>query len=393
MKFELGLFDDPYRYSDPDREKERVMSPEHLDFAREMARKSIVLLKNDRNTLPLAGDISSIALIGPLADNQRELIGSWSAAGDYTKSVTLHKGIENRQGSTTRIVYARGANINDDDKSGFAEAIRAAANADVVVMALGEYALQSGEAASRANIGLPGVQEELFLELTKLGKPIVVVLMNGRPLTIGTIDEKADAILETWFLGTMAGDAIADVLFGDYNPAGKLPVTFPRAVGQIPIFYNHKNTGRPENKDDKYTSKYLDVPNEPLYPFGYGLSYTTFEYSDISLSNTSVNMNDTLTASITITNTGNRAGEEVVQLYTRQLVGSMTRPVKELKGFEKISLEPGESSKVSFALTWKDLAFYNAHNEFKAEPGDFMLFIGTHSDDVMTTSFTLIDSK
>lgn len=390
MKFELGLFDDPYRYSDPEREKTLVMTSENLDFARDFSRKSIVLLKNDDSTLPLSGDVGSIALIGPLADNQRELIGSWSAAGDYKKSVTLRQGIVNRQGERTRINYALGASIDDDDKTGFAEAIRAARNSDVIVMALGEYALQSGEAASRANIGLPGVQEELFLQLAGLGKPIVVVLMNGRPLKLERVDEKASAILETWFLGTMAGDAIADVLFGDYNPSGKLPVSFPRTEGQIPLFYNHKNTGRPKSPD-KFTSKYLDVPNSPLYPFGYGLSYTSFEYSDIRLSNTEISMDEVLEASVTVSNTGDRFGEEVVQLYIRQLVGSITRPVKELKGFQKIGLRPGESKEVRFHLSWKDLAFYNADNLFKAEPGDFYLFIGTNSEEVKQAQFVLLE--
>lgn len=390
MKFELGLFDDPYRYNDVQREKDLVMSDEKLEFARDFSRKSIVLLKNENNTLPLSSDIRSIALIGPLADNQREMIGSWSAAGDYSKSITLKQGIENRQAANTTIHFAHGANINDDDRSGFPQAISAAQNAEVIVLAIGEYALQSGEAASRSDINLPGVQQELFDELKQLGKPIIVVLMNGRPLTITDIDQQADAILETWFLGTTAGDAIADVLFGDYNPSGKLPVTFPRNVGQIPVFYNMKNTGRPES-DDKYTSKYLDVPNTPLYPFGYGLSYTTFEYSDISVNNNQMNINGTLQASITVTNTGNRYGEEVVQLYIRQLVGSITRPVKELKAFRKIGLEPGESLQVTFELTSKDLAFYNANNEFIAEPGEFHLFIGTNSRDLQQTVFTLYD--
>ncbi len=390
MKFELGLFDDPYRYSDTEREEALVMTPENLAFARDFSRKAIVLLKNEDNTLPLAGDVESIALIGPLADNQREMIGSWSAAGDYTRSVTLRQGIENRQGGRTRINYARGANIDDDDRTGFMEALLAARNSEVIVLAIGEYALQSGEAASRAELSLPGVQEELFLMLAELDKPIVVVLMKGRPLTLERVDEKASAILETWFLGTKAGDAIADVLFGDYNPSGKLPVSFPRHVGQIPIFYNHKNTGRPKG-EFKFTSKYLDVPNSPLYPFGYGLSYTTFEYSGITLSNTEMAMDDLLEASVTVTNTGDRFGEEVVQLYIRQLVGSITRPVKELKGFEKIGLHPGESKEVVFQLTWKDLAFYNADNEFKAEPGDFHLFIGTNVEEVQKTQFVLIE--
>lgn len=390
MKFELGLFDDPYRYSDPEREKQYVMTPEHLEFARDFSRKSIVLLKNDQQVLPLSDNVRSIALIGPLADNQRELIGSWSAAGDYAKSVTLRQGIMNRQGDRTRINYARGANINDDDRSGFTEAIRAAANSDVVVMALGEYALQSGEAASRSDISLPGVQEALFHEVARLGKPIVVVLMNGRPLVMEDIDRNAHAILETWFLGTTAGDAIADVLFGDYNPSGKLPVSFPRNVGQIPIFYNVKNTGRPIS-DDKYTSKYLDVPNTPLYPFGHGLSYTTFTYTDISLDSGRMPMNGSLRATVTVTNTGDRFGEEVVQLYIRQLVGSLTRPLKELKGFQKIGLAPGETREVSFTLTWEDLAFYNAENEFRAEPGEFHLFIGTNAEDVKQASFHLTE--
>jgi beta-glucosidase len=389
MKYELGLFDDPYRYNDQQREDEMVMTPEILEFARDFARKSFVLLKNENNTLPLNNNTRSIALIGPLADNQTELIGSWSAAGDYSKSVTLRKGIENRQGNRTRIHFAKGVGIDDTDRSGFEEAIQAAQKADVVIMALGEYALQSGEAASRSDIDLPGIQEELFNEIVKLGKPVIVVLMNGRPLTIGNINDKASAILETWFPGTTAGDAISDVLFGDYNPSGKLPVTFPRNVGQIPVFYNAKNTGRPES-ENKYTSKYLDVPNTPLYPFGFGLSYTSFEYSDIHLSSNQMQMDGSLTATITLTNTGDRYGEEVVQLYIRQLVGSITRPLKELKAFQKTGLQAGESKEISFELTWKDLAFYNAQNEFKAEPGDFHVFIGTSSADVKQSEFELL---
>jgi beta-glucosidase len=387
MKYKLGLFEDPYRYSDPAREEKYVMTEEHIAFARDFSRKSIVLLKNKNNTLPLADDVKSIALIGPMADNQRDLIGSWSAAGDYTKSVTLKQGIINRQGNRTRINYAQGTTVNDPDRSGFPEAIRAAAASDIVIMALGEHYWQSGEAASRSNIDLPGVQEELFNEIVKLGKPVIVVLMNGRPLTLENVDEKASAILETWFLGTTTGDAIADVLFGDYNPSGKLPVSFPRNVGQIPIFYNERNTGRPKS-EDKFTSKYLDVPNSPLYPFGFGLSYTTFEYSGIGLSSNEMFLNETLTATITVTNTGDRLGEEVVQLYIRQLVGSITRPVKELKAFKKIGLDAGESKEVSFDLTWRDLAFYNANSEFKAEPGEFHLFIGTNSYDLQKVSFT-----
>jgi beta-glucosidase len=392
LKFELGLFDDPYRYSDTLRQKNNVMTEEHLEFARDFAKRSIVLLKNGKKpgsdipALPLEKDIKRIAVIGPLADNQKELIGSWSAAGDYTKSVTLLQGIKNKLGNKTQVIYAKGANINDDSKDGFAEAVRIARSSDVIILAIGEYALMSGEAASRSNINLPGVQEELALELAKTGRPLIVVLMNGRPLTIEKIDEHASAILETWFLGTTTGDAVADVLFGDYNPSGKLTVTFPRTVGQIPIHYNMKNTGRPES-EFKYTSKYSDVPNTPLYPFGFGLSYTTFAYSDISLSSGIINNSDTLTASVVVKNTGKIAGEEVVQLYTRQLVGSITRPVKELKGFKKVSLEPEESLVVSFHITANDLAFYNAKNEFAAEPGKFHLLIGTSSENVKLASF------
>lgn len=393
LKFELGLFDDPYRYSDTLRQKNNVMTAENLEFAKDFSRRTIVLLKNakmpgkNNHVLPLPKDVKRIAVIGPLADNQKELIGSWSAAGDYTKSVTLLQGIKNKLGNNAKIVFARGVNINDESNEGFAEALNIAQSADAIVLAIGEYAHMSGEAASRSNINLPGVQEELALELAKTGKPLIVVLMNGRPLTIEKIDEKASAILETWFLGTTSGDAIADVLFGDYNPSGKLTVTFPRNVGQIPLHYNMKNTGRPKS-EHKYTSKYLDVSNTPLYPFGYGLSYTTFAFSDISLSTDKIKLNDTLTASVFIKNTGKIEGEEVVQLYTRQLVGSITRPVKELKGFKKISLKPGESMVVNFRITAHDLAFYNARNKFAAEPGKFHLFIGTNSQNVKETSFT-----
>ncbi|MFO7998250.1 MAG: glycoside hydrolase family 3 C-terminal domain-containing protein, partial [Bacteroidales bacterium] len=390
LKFELGLFDDPYRYSDASRQENLVMTPEHLEFARDFSRRSIVLLKNEHQTLPLGKDIRSIAVIGPLADNQREMLGSWSAAGDYSQSVTLLQGIKNALPEATAINYAQGAEIDDDDTDLFAGALNAARNSDAIVLAIGEYALMSGEAASRSDIGLPGAQEKLALELAKLGKPLVVVLMNGRPLTIENLsqNENIPSILEAWFLGTTAGDAIADVLFGDYNPSGKLPVTFPRNVGQIPIFYNHKNTGRPKS-DDKYTSKYIDVPNSPLYPFGYGLSYTTFSYSDITLSAEDFLPGETLEARITVTNTGDVAGEEVVQLYTRDLVGSITRPVKELRGFSKIMLQAGESKELVFTLSSDDLAFYNGDLEFAAEPGDFQLFIGGNSEEVKQAAFSL----
>jgi beta-glucosidase len=391
LKFELGLFDDPYRYCDTVREKETIMKPEYLESARDVARKSIVLLKNDKSVLPLSKDIKRLAVIGPLANNKKELIGSWSAQGDWKKSVSLLEGIRAQVSPSTQVLYAKGSNINDDTTQYFAEALRVAKQADVVVLAIGEAAWMSGEASSRSDIRLPGVQQRLADDIIKTGKPVVVVLMNGRPLAIPELDEKASAILETWFLGTQAGHAIADVLFGNYNPSGKLPVTFPRSVGQVPIFYNMKHTGRPMEVDpkNKYTSKYLDIPNSPLYPFGYGLSYTQFSYSDVTLSGTSMNAGDSLTASVTVTNTGKVAGEEVVQLYVQDLFGSVTRPVKELKGFQKISLKPGESRTVTFTIKPADLAFYRLDMTFGTEPGDFKVYIGGNSRDVQEASFVL----
>lgn len=389
MKFRLGLFNDPYRYSNVDREKEMVMTEEHLDAARDVARKSIVLLKNEAQTLPLKKDIKTLAVIGPLADNKKEMIGSWSAAGDWSKSVTLLEGIKAAVSPNTKILFAQGTNINDDATQGISEAVKTAKKADAIVLAIGEEALMSGEAASRASIDLPGKQLQLAQELHKTGKPVIVVLMSGRPLTINWLDENAPAILETWFLGTQAGHAIADVLFGDYNPSGKLPVTFPRSVGQIPLFYNNKNTGRPIS-DEKYTSKYLDIPNTPLYPFGYGLSYTYFTYSNLKLNKPQYTMDEQIDVTVTVTNSGDMKGEEVVQLYIRDLVGSVTRPVKELKAFEKIALAPGESQQVNFTLSKDDLAFYTRNMEFKAEPGDFKVFVGTNSEDCLEADFKLV---
>lgn len=389
MKFRLGLFNDPYRYSNVEREKEMVMTEEHLDAARDVARKSIVLLKNEAQTLPLKKDIKTLAVIGPLADNKKEMIGSWSAAGDWSKSVTLLEGIKAAVSPNTKILFAQGTNINDDATQGISEAVKTAKKADAIVLAIGEEALMSGEAASRASIDLPGKQLQLAQELHKTGKPVIVVLMSGRPLTINWLDENAPAILETWFLGTQAGHAIADVLFGDYNPSGKLPVTFPRSVGQIPLFYNNKNTGRPIS-DEKYTSKYLDIPNTPLYPFGYGLSYTYFTYSNLKLNKPQYTMDEQIDVTVTVTNSGDMKGEEVVQLYIRDLVGSVTRPVKELKAFEKIALAPGESQQVNFTLSKDDLAFYTRNMEFKAEPGDFKVFVGTNSEDCLEADFKLV---
>jgi len=388
-KFELGLFEDPYRYSNVEREKATIMKPEYLDAARDIARRSVVLLKNDKQLLPLSKTQKKIAVIGPLANARQEMIGSWSAAGDWSKAVTLIEGIKSKVASTGQMLYAKGCNINDDSTKYLAEAIRVAKQADVVVLAVGEAALMTGEAASRASLDLPGIQQRLVEEIQKTNKPVVVVLMNGRPLTINWIDKNVPSILETWFLGTQSGYAIADVLFGDYNPSGKLPVTFPRSVGQIPIFYNMKNTGRPIDRNNKYTSKYLDESNDPLYPFGYGLSYTTFTYSDVVLNKKSITDEEELSVTCKVTNTGLYDGEEVVQLYIRDIVGSVTRPVKELKGFEKIMLKKGESKDVVFKLTANDLSFYKKDMTFGAEPGKFQVMIGGNSRDVKMAEFEL----
>jgi beta-glucosidase len=387
-KFELGLFDDPYRYCNEKREKEIVMNPEFLEAARDISRKSIVLLKNENETLPLSKSIKKLAVIGPLANAKHEMIGSWFAAGDEKKSVTLLEGIQSKL-SGTKILYAKGSNINDDSTRYFAEAIRVASQSDVVVLAVGEAGMMSGEAASRSTLDLPGVQQKLVEEIYKTGKPIVIVLMNGRPLTIPWIDKNIPAILETWFLGTQAGNAIADVLFGDYNPSGKLTVTFPKSLGQVPIFYNMKNTGRPRDPKNKYSSKYLDIDNEPLYPFGYGLSYSQFTYGDISVSKKEITPSEKLTVSCKVTNTGKVAGEETVQFYIRDLVGSVTRPVKELKGFQKITLQSGETKEISFSLSNEDLSFYRRDMTWGSEAGKFEVYIGTNSRDVKKVDFAL----
>lgn len=387
LKFELGLFDDPYKFCNAEREKATLLSPAHRAAARDVARKSIVLLKNERQILPLKKS-QKIALIGPLADNKSELIGNWNGAGNTNDCVSLREGCTPEWHSG--ILHARGCALEGSDKSGFAEALQAAQNADVVVVAVGEGAMMSGEAAARADIGLPGVQEDLVLELCKTGKPVVVVLMNGRPLAIPKIAENATAILETWWLGTEAGNAIADVLFGTYNPSGKLPMTFPRTVGQVPIFYNEKSTGRPYDPNSKWTSKYIDQPNSPQWAFGFGLSYTTFAYSEpkaevvakTSPRDLKMTSKDRalLQVTVSVTNTGKTAGEEVVQLYIRDLVASVTRPVKELKGFQKIMLQPGESREVKFVLREGDLSFYRKDMTFGVEPGEYEVMVGGSSD-------------
>ncbi len=390
IKFELGLFDDPYRYSNTEREKARVFAPEHLEAARDIARKSIVLLRNEKNTLPLSKKIRTLAVVGPLAANQKELIGSWSGAGDYKQSVSLLDGIKTKLGTTVKILHTEGCAITGQDKTGFKNALALAKTAEAIVVAVGESADMSGEAASRSDITLPGVQEELVKALVATGKPVVVVLMNGRPLAIPWIAENAPAILETWFLGTQAGHAIADVLFGDYNPSGKLTVTFPRNAGQIPIFYNAKNTGRPMDPLDKYTSKYLDVPNTPQFPFGFGLSYSRFEYGNLKTDRSVFGADSSpLKITCTVRNLGPYDGEEVVQLYVRDRVGSVTRPVRELKGFQKIFLKNGESKTVAFTLTADDLKFYNRDMIWTAEPGMFDLYVGGDSNAALTTAVEL----
>lgn len=382
LKFELGLFEDPYKFCNEERQKATLLRPEHRQAAREVSRKSIVLLKNDNNVLPLQRG-QKIALIGPLADNKSELIGNWNGAGSADDCVSLAEGLK---GWTVQQV--KGCDFEGADKSGFEAALAAARNADVVLVAVGEKAMMSGEAASRTDITLPGVQEELVLELCKIGKPVVVVLMNGRPLAIPAIAQNATAILETWWLGTEAGNAIADVLQGTYNPSGKLPMTFPRSVGQVPIFYNERNTGRPYNPDSKWTSRYIDEVNAPLYPFGYGLSYTTFSYGQPT-AKTAAASKFPVTVQVDVSNTGKVAGEEVVQLYVRDLVGSVTRPLRELKGFQKVMLQPGESKTLTFTLKEEDLKFYRRNMTFGTEPGEYDLMIGSNSRDVKTVRVRL----
>ena len=393
LKYKLGLFEDPYRYSNEQREKETFYKPEYLETAKESAQKSIVLLKNGNNVLPL-NKHQKIALIGPLVKDESHILGTWIARGDRTgKAISVYEGIEALLGSTKTIMYAKGCEIEGNDKSKFNEAINEANKSDVVLMVLGESHGLSGEAASRTNLDLPGVQKELIAEIKKTGKPLVLVLMNGRPLTLEYENEVSDAILETWFSGTMGGAAIADVIFGEYNPSGKLTMTFPRNVGQIPIYYNHKNTGRPyeiNGAEQRFRSKYLDVSNSPLYPFGYGLSYTSFEYSNLKINKKEFNFNETIEVSVMVTNTGKYDGEEIVQLYIQDLIGSVTRPVKELKGFEKVMIKKGESIKITFTLTTNHLAFFTADMSFKAEAGEFKVFLGSNSKDVIETNFILI---
>lgn len=403
-KYKLGLFADPYRYVNEDRNKKEIMSADKLQLSKQAAIESFVLLKN-KNVLPLSPG-KKIAFIGPLVKDQRNLIGSWSGAGDYKQAVSIWDALQQRK-DKSNFLFSKGCNLVDDTmlinklnphdaqltldslspQQLIAEAVATAYRSDVVVAVLGEPFGMSGEAASLTDIGLLTNQLTLLKALKATGKPVVLVLMSGRPLTLSWEDENLDAILETWYGGTMAGPAITDMLFGDAAPSGKITMTFPRNAGQIPVYYNHLPTGRPFNPKEKYTSKYLDAPNTPLYPFGYGLSYTTFQYGNIVLSDSIIQPGKEITASVLVTNTGKREGMETVQLYIHDIVGSISRPVKELKGFQKISLQPGETKKVSFTISVDDLKFYNADLNYVYEAGYFKIFIGGSSDDVKEAEF------
>lgn len=395
-KFELGLFDDPYRFSDPLREQRALNDPEHVKAARQIAAKSIVLLKNENRLLPLSKDTRTIAFIGPLIKSLVQNKGFWDVdvpGVDSTIIVSQWQGLKNKVGPNTTLLYAKGCEIEGDSRDGFAEAIRIAEQADVVILSIGERRDMSGEAKSRSNINIPGVQEDLLKELLATGKPVVVLINAGRPLVFNYTADNAHAVLYTWWLGSEAGNAIADVLFGDYNPSAKLPITFPMSVGQIPVYYSHFNTGRPAKSDDDrfYRSSYLDLSIFPRYEFGYGLSYSSFQYSNLILSKDKMNAGEQIDVSLTVTNTGKYKGEEIVQLYLRDIVGSVARPVKELKDFRKIELNPGETKTVRFILDKEKLSFYNQDLIWIAEPGDFELMIGASSADIrLRDNFELV---
>lgn len=408
-KYKLGLFDDPYRYCNATRASKEILSADKRNFSREIAEHSFVLLKNDNQILPLKKS-ATIALIGPLANNKNNMLGTWAVSGDLQTAIPVLDGIKNINGS--KVLYAKGANISDDslfakkinvfgeridiDKrlpdSMLAEAVSLARLSDVIVAVVGEASEMSGESSSRTDITIPESQKKLINALSNTGKPLVLVIMSGRPLALIDETKWADAILQVWHAGSEAGNAIADVLYGVYNPSGKLTTSFPRSAGQIPIYYNYKNTGRPlkGNSFEKFRSDYLDEANTPLYSFGYGLSYTKFDYGSIHLNRSTLTPSSTIEATIKITNSGNYDGEETVQLYIRDMVGSITRPVKELKGFQKVFLKKGESKEIKFQININDLKFYNSNLQYVAEPGDFKLFIGGSSDNVQETDFKLL---
>ncbi|WP_373456522.1 beta-glucosidase BglX [uncultured Tenacibaculum sp.] len=402
VKFELGLFDDPYKYCDPENEKNNIGNKEHHDAVLDVAKKSIVLLKNENNLLPLKKQGQKIALIGPLADEKNSPLGSWRLGSDDNTAVSVLEGMQQYKGNT--LLFEKGLNlvegnasftqhinVNTTDRSEIKKAVNTAKNADVVVLVLGEHGFQSGEGRSRTELNLPGLQQELLEEVYKANKNIVLVLTNGRPLTIEWADENIPTIIEAWQLGTQSGNAIASVLYGDYNPSGKLPMTFPRNVGQVPIYYNYKNTGRPKEEPNVFWSHYIDSKNTPLYPFGHGLSYTTFKYSNFKIHGDTFNIKDTVKVTVDLKNTGKLDGKEVVQLYIRDLVGSVTRPVRELKGFELVNLKKGESKTIEFNLSKKELGFYNNEGEHIIEAGKFQVFIGGSSTTTLEKEFELTE--
>ncbi|SDB27182.1 beta-glucosidase [Flavobacteriaceae bacterium MAR_2010_188] len=411
-KYELGLFDDPYKYCDSDRAKSEIFTESNREFATKVSTESMVLLKNENQTLPLK-KTGKIALIGPLGDTPVNMAGTWSVATVQDRSISVLAGLKKYLGNSAQVTYAKGSNVdydlefekratlfgkeiprsNKNDDQLRNEAIELARNSDIIIAAMGETAEMSGESSSRTNLNIPEAQKELLNELLKTGKPVVLVLFAGRPLVLVDENETVPAILNVWFPGSEAGTAIAQVLFGDVNPSGKLTATFPRNVGQIPIYYNHKNTGRPlgnsEGNFEKFRSNYLDVRNEPLFPFGYGLSYTKFTYSNLILSSKEMSMDGTIEVNVDVSNTGNFDGKEVVQLYIRDVVGSVTRPVRELKGFQKVEIKKGETKKITFKLSVDDLKFYNYNLDFIAEPGEFQVFVGTDSNAKSMVEFNL----
>ena len=382
-KYKLGLFEHPY--ADEAAEKNELLSPSNLAAARELAARTFVLLKNDHDTLPLNRGLKSIAVIGPLADDAQSMLGPWSGDGHKEDAVTLLAGIRAKV-PDAKVIYAKGCDVTGDSRAGFKAAIKAARKSDFTILAVGESSDMSGEATSRSSLDLPGRQLALIQAIHAIGKPYAVVLMNGRPLSIGWVATNSPAILETWFSGTEGGNAIADTLFGDANPGGKLPVTFPRFVGQVPIYYNHKNSGRPPGVGKDF-SGYSDIPWTPLYPFGFGLSYTRFKLSNLQLSAARIHRDGTIIVGVDVANTGDRAGDEVVQLYIHDLVASVTRPVEALKGFNRVSLQPGETRHVEFTLGPGELGFYNQAMRFVVEPGTFDVMVGDNSQDGLKSSF------
>jgi beta-glucosidase len=412
-KYDLGLFDDPYRYCDENRQKSDIFTAANRNEARKTAAQSLVLLKNENQLLPLKKQ-GTIAVIGPLADAKENMAGTWSVATKQDQSISVIEGMKAVAGTGTKILYAKGSNLDDDaafeekatmfgkslhrdqrtKEALLAEALAVAQQSDIIVAVLGEAAEMSGECSSRTNLEIPATQKDLLQALLKTGKPVVLVLFDGRPLVLVDENKTVPALLNVWFPGSEAGYAIADVLFGDENPSGKLTATFPRSVGQVPIYYSAKNTGRPlgnkEGTFEKFKSNYIDERNEPLFPFGYGLSYTTFAYGTVILTSNKLMANTSITVSVTVTNTGNYEGKETVQLYIRDLVGSVTRPVKELKGFQKLNFKKGETKTVQFTLTEEDLKFYNSALQYKAEPGTFEVFVGPNSDTTNKNTFELV---